>query len=72
MAKTKHELEALKGEIDALVEKLKSLDQEEVQQVIGNLEVWFKSWEKGGVSVNFEEDTVPVSEKNISAGLRNY
>lgn len=72
MAKTKNELDALKGEIDALVEKLKSLDQEEVQQVIENLEVWFKSWEKAGVSVNFEEDTVPVSEKDISAGLRNY
>lgn len=72
MAKTKNELEALKGEIDALVDKLKSLDQEEVQQVIGNLEVWFNSWEKAGVSVNFEEDTVPVSEKDISAGLRNY
>lgn len=72
MAKTAEELNELKNEINALMEKLKDLDQKEFAQVTEGLLEQLKEMKKTDVSVNFEEDTIPVSDKDMSAGLRNY
>ena len=72
MAKTTEELNALKAELQGILEKLKELEPEEVSQVTEGMYQEIALLSKSEISLNFEEDTIPVSEKDMSAGLKNY
>ncbi len=70
MAKTAEEI---KKEIKELFAELKELEPEKFNEEVDDLIIDIKEMKrKSDVSLNFEEDTIPVDEKTISLGLRNY
>lgn len=70
MDKTAQEI---KEEIKELFAQLKELEPETFNEEVDDLVIDIKEMKKkSDVSLNFEEDTIPVDEKDISLGLRNY